>query len=137
MPEDFSFYCSYLGPNNEFDSLNSIFKRMYLGSDSAIKVILTPAEKAVIFNAFIKYEFESLPIEIPLNTSKGCITPAETDMLLVRMNSKTQKSIFSHACPPKNKASAIKFQNIIMVIDSVLSRKSQIRNLPPSDFMSL
>ena len=137
VPSDFNFYCSYLGSNNTFDSFSSTFKRTYLSGDSAIKIILTPAEKAAIFYAFIKYDFKSLPLEIPLSNSKNCIVPYDTDMLALRMSGKTQKSILSHACPPKDKAVAIRFQNIIIVIDSVLSRKSQVRNLPPSDFMDL
>jgi hypothetical protein len=135
LPNDFYFIINS-GGNDSYNSKNSTFTRKYLEDDKTVKIELTKEEKESIYSFMKEVDFFKMPNKFEPKESVISITdPGFYRSILIFSEGKQKVVSYNTGyTSDENKKRAGNFFRLYDMIWNILRNKSEVINLPESDF---
>jgi len=135
LPNDFYFIINS-GGNDGYNSKNSTFTRKYLKNDETVKIELTKAEKESIYLFMKEVNFLKMPNKFEPKESVISISEPSFQRSIMMFSNGKQKVVSYNTgyTSNENKKRALDFLRLYDMIWNILQNKSEVINLPESDF---
>jgi hypothetical protein len=135
LPSQFNLYYSFgVGEKNVLDTKNNIYiKDMVCDSPKEYNFQLTESEKTIVYNSILENDLFNIKDEFTKNCDwKGIcqhVSPLSTATLKIAVNGKTKTIKWSEDYIDKEDPELKKFQNVVNVIQNIISKKEGEMNI--------
>lgn len=135
LPNDFYFIINS-GEIDGYNSKNNTFTRKYLKNDKTIKIELTKEEKESIYSLMKEVDFFKMPNKFePKESVISLSEPGFHRSIMIFSNGKQKVVSYNTGyTSDENKKRAGDFFRLYDMIWNILQKKSEVINLPESDF---
>jgi hypothetical protein len=135
LPNDFYFIINSGGIDG-YNSKNNTFTRKYLKNDKTVKIELTKEEKESIYSFMKEVNFLKMPNKFEPKESVISISEPSFQRSIMMFSNGKQKVVSYNTgyTSNENKKRALDFLRLYDMIWNILQNKSEVINLPESDF---
>ena len=135
LPNDFYFIINSGGIDG-YNSKNNTFTRKYLKNDKTVKIELTKEEKESIYSFIKEVDFFKMPNKfVPKESVISISEPSFQRSIIIFSNGKQKVVSYNTGyTSDENKKRAGDFFRLYDMIWNILQNKSEVINLPKSDF---
>jgi hypothetical protein len=122
-----------------FDSKSQIYERSYVQADTAIVINFKEEELEEINEAFREIDFLAFPTNFKCSSNSDLISPSRETSISLYLSETITKTVTSTTyCPEKeNQEQSEKFENLKNSIWEIIKNKESVKNLKPSDIISI